>query len=577
MGLFRVDKQRFLNSEHKSIHIAANWDGHNESGYDSFDQEPLLPGTLEDYDDRWEYIAGISEYDSEAITIEKGSEKTIYIKDIIPFTDKLPSHPKANSSVIEVDFYHGSGIVEAEPNFENSPKYRSRYSLNMLTDSGLGSDYELPEDALIIFKDGMEEVPVLIVDVSLDKQLIPFGENFTITYNIQNIGASPAYNVYFDDDFYGLFPSNFTIFEGDSDSDGDADMFWTKIDPGELQTHVAKINCNGSGIYSMTNPELVYHASTYANIDEWLRNPNDFSGGYRIDGQETPIVCNESAAILIVDINTPKTALVVGEEINFNMTIKNIGNMNATNINWATPFVGINTTPATGNIETMIPNEIVVVNTSYYVDYPSRFMGGFIEWRFNPSYRGAYTSYWHDNNTQFIMIYAKEVPLNIFPQTEKEYGALVVLKKEISKVLMAEEEYFQVVIHVKNPGDTTAFNVDVNDIYPLENFTIISGSTSESWNYMPPGVEFSYSYLVDYPTGISPPDTVSFLTATYDYSYFWYSGSSWEESFYFEAYDAAEAIGDILGVMLVLGLMSTTTIAVIVGVYFLRKQGYLGG
>ncbi|MFX1517810.1 MAG: hypothetical protein ACFFC6_16020 [Promethearchaeota archaeon] len=63
----------------------------------------------------------------------------------------------------------------------------------------------------------------------------------------------------------------------------------------------------------------------------------------------------------------------------------------------------------------------------------------------------------------------------------------------------------------------------------------------------------------------------------YDYSYFWYDGSSWEESFDFEAYDAAEAIGDILRVMLVLGFMSATTIAVILGVYLLRKQGYLGG
>lgn len=142
---------------------------------------------------------------------------------------------------------------------------------------------------------------------------------------------------------------------------------------------------------------------------------------------------------------------------------------------------------------------------------------------------------------------------------------------------MDGENYYKVTIYVKNPGDTTAFNVDVNDVYPMENFSIISGSTSETWNLLPPGIEFSYSYIVEYPTGLSPTTRVSYLTATYDYSYFWYSGSSWEESFDFEGYDAAEAIGHILGIMLVLGFMSATTIAVIMGVYLLRKQGFLGG
>lgn len=576
VGLLKVDKEKFLNSKHKSIHIAANWDGHNDSGSDSYDQEPSLPGTTEDLDDRWELIAGIYEYDSEEITIKEGSENTVHIKDIIPFIETLPSHPEANSSVLEIDFYHGSTLLEADPNFENSPKYRSRYTLDMLSDSGLGSDYELPDDSMIIFKDGMDEVPVLTVEVSMDQQLIPFGENFTITYDITNIGMSTAYNVDFEDDFFGLFPSNFTIYEGDCDSDGDVDMSWTKIEPGESETHRTKIYCNGSGFY-LTNPELEYHASTYADIDEWLRNPNDLSGGYQIDGQTALIVCNDSAAILTLELKTPKTTLVVGDSFNVNMTIRNIGDKNATNINWTTPFIGINTTPATGYINTIVPNEIIEVNTTFYVDHPSRFMGDFIELRFNPMYRGAFVSYWYSNGTRFSRIDAKETPLNIFPRTEQEYGSLVVLKKELSQIMISGKEYYQVTIYVKNSGDTTAFNVDVNDIYPIENFAIISGSTSETWNFLPPNIEFSYSYIVEYPVGISSDVQVSYLTATYDYSYFWYSGSSWEESFDFSTYDAAEAIGDIFGIILVLGFMSATTIAVILGVYMLRKQGFLGG
>lgn len=573
IGLFRVEKNNFVNSEHKSIHIAANWDGYNESGSEDYYREPTwLPGTTEDLDDRWEYIAGIYEYDSEAIQIEKNSENTLYFIDIIPFTENLPSHPKANSSDIEVNLYHGSRIVAADPNFLSSPQYRARYTLDMLSDSGEGPNYELPDDSYINFNDGMDEVPALTVKVSIDKQIIPFGENFTITYNVTNNGASTAYDVELEDDFRGLLPANFTIFQGDSEPDGDVDASWSKIEPGDSETHIAKIHCNGSGQY-YTNPELTeYHASTYADINEWNRNPNDYSGGYEIDGQEVVIVCNDTAAILNLDVSFPKTSFTVGEKVNVNMTITNVGDENATNIFWNSPIIGINTTRVGGYIETIIPNEFVDINTSFIIDHPSRFMGGFIELGVG-LYRGASVSYWYSNGTRFSMLDANEIPLNIFPQTDQEYGSLVVLQKELSQVTMDGKDYLQVTIHVKNSGDTTAYNVDVDDIYPMENFTIISGSPSETWAYLPPGVEFTYSYIVKYPEGISSDTQVSYLTATYDYSYLWYGGSSWEGSFAFSAQAAGFVIGDIFGVLLVLGFMSATTVAVILGVILLRKRG----
>jgi len=575
IGLFRVDKEIFLDSEHRSIHIAANWDGHNESGSDSYDQEPALSGNTEDLDDRWEYIAGIYEYDSEAIEIDKNSENTLLITDIIPFTESLGSHPKSNSSFIEVKFYHGSMIKEAKPNFINSPKYRAQYTLDMLGDSGEGSNYQLPDDSYIIFNDGVDEVPTLTVKTSINDQSISFGENFTISYEITNIGGSTAYNVGFEDDFFDVLPLNFTIYQGDSDSDGDIDAFWNKIEPGVSETHEAKIFCNGSGLY-LTDPKLEYHASTYAE-NKWFRNPNDFSGGYQLEGQQAIIVCNDSAAILSLDVNIPKTSFTVGEKVNLNMTIKNVGDLNATNVIWQSPFIGINITPTTGFIDTIVPDQIVTVDTSFIVDHPSRFMGDFIELRVSSNYRGASVRYWYPNASSVIMLLGIETPMNIFPQTNQEYGSLVVLQKEQTTIAMDGKEYFQVIIDVKNSGDTTAYNVDINDIYPMENFTIISGSTSETWDFLPPGIEFTYSYIVEYPENISSEIQASYLTATYDYSYSWYGGSSWEKTFDYSAKAAGSAIGDIFGVLMVLGFMSATTVAVILGVLLLRKQGFLGG
>ncbi len=38
----------------------------------------------------------------------------------------------------------------------------------------------------------------------------------------------------------------------------------------------------------------------------------------------------------------------------------------------------------------------------------------------------------------------------------------------------------EVIIHVKNAGDTIAYNVDVSDQYPAQNFTFLSGSPTST-------------------------------------------------------------------------------------------------
>jgi len=167
--------------------------------------------------------------------------------------------------------------------------------------------------------------------------------------------------------------------------------------------------------------------------------------------------------------------------------------------------------------ENINPGETVNLNTSFQIDSLSRYMGDFIE----PGlYSEGFVEYLFRGDT-LSTLDGNEIPLNIFPKADKEYGPLIMLWREQSKLteVPREDKYYQVTIYAKNCGDTTAFNVMIDDNYPLENFTLISGSFSVFWDYMPAGVEFSYSYVIKYPTGISSSIQVSYLTATYDIGY----------------------------------------------------------
>lgn len=582
MGLFKIDENSFLKSEHKSIHIAANWDGHNESGSDTYDQEPTPPGGSPtwdaDFDDRWEFIAGIYEYNSKAINILENSENTLNLKDIIPFTISLPSHPNANSSIIVIDLYHGSKLVGAKPNFLGSEKIRSRYTIDMIDDSGEGSNYELQVDSYITFNDGIEAVPSVLVTTSVDNPVVAINQNFTITYNVTNTGLTTIYDVSLTDDIDDIIPANSTIFEGDSaDGDDDIDTNWQTIGAGVSVTHHAKIGINETGRW-YADPTVFYHTSTYAAIDEWNRNPNNYYGGYEVDGQQAFIVCNDTEPILTLAVELPQTSFVIGEEVNIQMILKNVGNANATDIDWYSPIMGINTTSATGTIETIKPNDTVIVNTSFIVDHPSRYDGYFIDSSFGSNYQGASLNYWYNGHTSWSGYeYTNEIPKNIFPRTNQVFGALVVLQKEQSKITMDGIEYLEVIIHVKNAGDTTAYNVDVSDQYPAQNFTFLSGSpTNTNWDYLPSGVEYTYSYIVKYPIGVSLDTQVSLLTVNYDIVYSWDTGYSCEETFDFKASSTGSPLNDLLGILPILGFSVSTIAAVALGYLLLKEKGMVG-
>lgn len=572
-GLFRVEKTDFLKASHKNIHLVATWDGSEEGSPDNYSPEPYIDGEIENFDERWELIAGIYECNNQIITIKENTMNRLDFNEIIPFSGSLGSHPKANYSEFRINLYHGSQIITAKPNFIDSPKYRSLYTLNMLEDSGEGSSYTLPDYSHLNFTDGTKSVPVLNVETTVNRHIVEFGENVTLHYNVTNIGSETAYSVELEDDL-SLSPrtADFTIMQGDSDSDGEIDNEWEKIEPGESQSFQAIINCNESAGYFISNPLLEYHSSTYADLNEWERNPRAYSGGYEVYGQETLVLCNDSGAILTIGIDIPKTSVTIGDLLTINMTIKNVGDKNITDVIWQAPIFGINTSIASGVIENINPGEIVNLNTSFQIDSLSRYMGDFIE----PGlYSEGFVEYLFSGDT-LLELDGNEIPLNIFPKADEEYGPLIMLWREQSELteFPGEDKYYQVTIYAKNYGDTAALDVMIDDNYPLENFTLISGSSSVFWDFMPAGVEFSYSYIVKYPTGIPSGTQVSYLTATYDLGFQWYLGSST-----LKTHSIAEPtdLGPFMDLAIILSLIASLSAVAILGYLLLKERGIIGG
>ncbi len=572
-GLFLVsDTKQFLQADHKSIHLVANWDGMNESESDSYDQEPYIDGSIENFDQRWEYIVGISLLESDLYSIDTDSSNILRFRDIIPYSNGLPSHPHANDSNLNINLYHGSEITAARPKFENIPRYKTRYSLDMLSDSGEGADYILPDSAHVNFTDGNSEIPVLTAQVSADKYNIIPGDYITITYEVSNIGEVSAYDVSLDDDFNYGFPVNYTIIEGDPDDDEEIEAFWDSIPGGSSVNYTVQIYCNTTaenGSFLWFDPTLEYHASNYADENIWARNPRDYGGGYQVDGSEIIVLCDVTSPILLVEYKLPDTAFAVGDLVTVQMEITNVGN-NATDLNWGLPVLGINTTAINGYIDFLDSSDRMVINGSFIVDYPTRFHGAFLESRFFSPYSDAYVDYdFISNRGGAIRVqYANEIAVNVYPQARESYGALIQLSKSITDLDIENENSYQVTITAKNVGNSPAYSVDIDDIYPIENFTLISGTTSVSWNLLPPDIQFSFSYVVNYPETFDSSMQVSYVTATYDFGFNWFSGSSWVGTYDFDPRDSGGVEGFLLG----LGFIVSTLVAISLGILLLREK-----
>ncbi len=510
-GLFRPELNAFLDASHKSIHVAANWDN---SYSDAYAQEPWIDGSTEQQDHRWEYMAGIVQHKERAITINDALT-TLYFKDVVPYTSDLPSNPVANSSQIVLNLFHGAQIIGTRPNFD-VPRMVSRYELDMLQDSGEGASYQLPLNAHVNFTATNTPTPVVTIETSLDNYVVSNGENITITHTVTNKGTKTAYDVSIVDNFNAWLGS-FSILSGDSNADGQIDATWATIAPGVTVTHVAVIQCiSAVEAFAMTSPILNYHASTYADTSEWLRNPTDPYNGYMFVGETIFFACNSITPVIDLSVDVSSNEATVGDELNVTMIVKNGGNANATNVRWGLPILGANSTLRSGTFDVILPGEQKTVSGLYKVDVPSRFSGLFIENRFYMYYFSGFASF-SFTPWPTAIAYSTSLPLNVFPSTDRSFGPLLMAWRETSTVSINGEDLIQVTNHVRNAGDLPAYQIDVTDALPLDNFTVIAGTNNFPSTYaiLFPGMEFSYSYILKNPVGFDVSRKANILVVTY--------------------------------------------------------------
>ena len=279
-----------------------------------------------------------------------------------------------------------------------------------------------------------------------------------------------------------------------------------------------------------------------------------------------------TSPILLVEYNLPKTSFMVGDLAKVGLNITNVGN-NGTEVDWQLPTLGINKSAIDGHINFLDSSETISIESSFIVDYPERFLGDFVESRFFSPYSDAFVDYQFMNIRGVRVQYANEIPVNIYPQIKQTYGALIQISKSITDLNIDDGNIYQITITAKNVGDSAAYSVDIDDNYPMENFTIISGTNSITWDFFPPNMQFSYSYVVSYPETINTSIQVSYVTASYNFAYNWYSGSSWEGTYDYNPLSrSTQGIIEFVPFVLGLGFLVSTVAAVALGVLLLREK-----
>ncbi|MHA1717799.1 MAG: hypothetical protein ACTSXP_19310 [Promethearchaeota archaeon] len=585
-GLAQVDLQKFLNSRYKSIQIAATWDGVNESGSQStnYDVEPPLPGNQEQLDERWEYIAGLLQYQDHVLNLTNPGTNTLYLKNLTN-NNILGVNPVANFSQLDIRFFHGCNIIAARPNFASSPHYRATYEVDLISDPG-EVNYQFPSNANINFTVGNATVPVIKMMISADNYIVNPGQNVSLSYNITNLGSSPVYNVQLVDALQ-TYGGPFTILTGDSDSNGDIDAFWQKIEAGESKIHAAVINCGGTIDDGFSTDAFIqYHASTYTDTSEWLRNPNDYYNGYQLRGSNIVVFINSSTPLLTVEHKLTNISARAGDMMNVTLIVKNVGNQDAVDVSWMAPIFGINVTNASGTIDRITPGEEVQINTTFIVDCQFRLLGNFVEEFYDWSYGGGFVG-WDLNGNPFVLN-AYGFKLNIFPSNGAYYGPLIQAWRETRTIHVDGVDYLSVTLHAKNIGTSTAYNINMADYIPLSNYSVMSGDDNTNsheqnmpvWNEILPGMEVMYTYLLKVPDDAPSIDRFAMLITSYSQvnGYNWFDGNIRSSINTFTTPGAAESSAgpDATTILLWtfgIGMFSAIGIAVLLGLLLLNEKG----
>ncbi|MHA1846450.1 MAG: hypothetical protein ACTSYS_02340 [Promethearchaeota archaeon] len=571
-GLFTVDENKFVESRYSNIQITANWEGDTEWAGDSYEDDPWIDGTTEYNDNRWEMSAGIIQLQENAVKIKSGQLNTLYFKDIFPYKNALRSHPDANASEFWVQLYHGCKLVAAKPNFQDSSRARATYNLDMIDDTN-EVNYTLPETAHLNFTFQETPVPVLIAFLSADDPNIANGDNVTLTYSVTNIGDTTAYDLELNDHLntypLGNLTGNYHIMAGDDDKDGNINTSWSQLNPGDTVSFQAVINYTGGvNDFMVTNGYLMYHAapSSYSDTSEWARNPNNYDNGYMVEFNNLGLLGDSQGPVIQYHVNMTKFDVDVGDIVNVTINLKNIGEINSTNTTWQSPILGINKTAVNGIIPVIEPGESVTISIPFVVDFPMRYMGDFIDYYYATA--GQFTMGYVSDNL-YWPLYGNSLVFNLLPSEKQFFGPLVYAWRTLSEVEINGETLIQVSIHAKNFGTLPAYSITLNDYLPLENFSIVSGSTNYpvTWNILPAGSEISYSYILEAPNDVTIKDTFSYLLVQYTItSYNFFRDNTWASMNTHAFSPPTYGVGDDVLIGLIIGMIA---IGVCAGLFLL--------
>ncbi|MHA1561343.1 MAG: hypothetical protein ACTSPA_04395 [Promethearchaeota archaeon] len=443
-----LPQSQFLESDNKAIRILAEWD--------------------EDEEFRWEYETDLELYKNNKIQIEKESETSVYFNNILEYNGNLLLPTWVNESNLNIYLYKGAKISSVYPGYSDETQDRGHIERDL---HYYGDHYNsLSAQANFNFTDTQESEPILNCFLTVDDTTVNYEEDITVTALITNVGGQTAYNIDIDqdDDYELISDGNFNLTSG---------TFLSNIDllnPGESYETQLTLRCNHNSDRDREYQfDVAYDAISDLGLANHWSQPQTSGGRFTSSSNRIKIFQNDvdPEPWMVVSYNVTNLKPNVGENITINATIKNIGDVYASNIQWKfnqflgyvyPSDLGFNWTDDSGIIERMDPGESINVSTLYTVDAYNRYYGG------DCSFSCDLSFYNQNDTTTDLYIDSYDLDDNdagssrylIYPQEEQVFGPLLIFNEVVSAPSNEIGSIVTIEFTVTNIGTTPAYNVN---------------------------------------------------------------------------------------------------------------------
>lgn len=122
----------------------------------------------------------------------------------------------------------------------------------------------------------------------------------------------------------------------------------------------------------------------------------------------------------------------------------------------------------------------------------------------------------------FLTILSLTLVMLIFPMSMEKVSSqkeiqipILVVTKLADKEIVDVNEWFRVIIRIKNIGNATAYNVTLQDSIPPDWGVRVQGVLQVHWAEVPPGAEIMHTYNVSIQTVSTYTAHLGYATVTY--------------------------------------------------------------